>query len=609
MNTTTQLDNKAAVERRSFRMDPALLWSVIKSQAGTLAKAVLELVMNSIDAGGTKVLITLNTRQLVVEDDGRGFQSRKEIEDWFETFGTPHEAGDARWGKFRMGRGQAMAFTRNVWRSGAFQMRVDIRDLGLAYDLVDDLPLHKGCRVDGELYEALQPSDLIRTIDNLRALCKYTPVPVFVNGEQISLDPTKEKWTLEDDDAYYLLRDSTRNMQVYNLGVHCKDFWSGEMGIGGVVVSKQALNVNFARNDILVSECPVYKRIASQCRTFAKLNEKKKPAQNEAYRDMMMQRLLTGNFDSLKEYQDAVADEKVFTDYSGKHMSLMALMRASYKACGQLVWVVDHSTKADRVHQSMLAVVLSPKTYERAGKMGFDAVLNRLSGNLTQFDNKMRFEASVVGQLIHQLRHSIGDMDEIGRLLDNDHRMVPDKDLSKEERLTLGVLNQLQWYMARCMFQTDEREIKVFESEAVDGFTDGKSVIFVERKFLRIGGSAGHALKGFERIKALLVHEYTHEHDSSTGHGHPAEFYERFHEVMSNMAASFGFAYEATRAYLSARRKAGLKMRGGDLQTLDLVGVDEESSDAKVDASPATDLGATQVPLAREAEALQQELV
>lgn len=608
MNKPTQ-DKAPAAERRAFKMDPALLWSVIKSQAGTLAKAVLELVMNSIDAGGTKVLITLNARQLIVEDDGRGFQSRKEIEDWFETFGTPHKAGDALIGRFRMGRGQVMGFTRSVWRSGAFQMRVDIRDLGLAYDLVDDLPLHKGCRVEGDLYETLQPSDLIRTIDNLRAMCKYTPVPVFVNGEQISLDPTKEKWTLEDDDAFYLLRDSARSMAVYNLGVHTRDFWHGELGIGGVTVSKRALEVNFARNDILVSECPVYKRIATQCRAFAKLNEKKKPAQNEQYRDMVMQRLLTGNFDSLKEYQDAVADEKVFTDYSGKHMSLMAIRRATHHACGQLVWVDEHSTKADRVHQAKLAIVLSPKTYERAGKMGFHEVLNRLASNLKAFDSKIHFETSVVGQLIDDLRESIGQLDEVGKLIDNDHRMVPYKELSKEERLTLGVLNKMQWYMSRHMCQTVEREIKVCESESMEGFTDGRSVIFVERKFLKVGGSAGHALKAFERVKALLVHEYAHDSDSSTGHGHPAEFFERFHEVMIDTEASFGFAYEATRMYLAARRKAGLKMRGGDLHTIDMVGVDEESSDSKEDASPATEPGATKVPTAREEAAKQQELV
>ena len=33
-------------ERRAFRMDPALLWSVIESQAGSAEKALLEAIVN-----------------------------------------------------------------------------------------------------------------------------------------------------------------------------------------------------------------------------------------------------------------------------------------------------------------------------------------------------------------------------------------------------------------------------------------------------------------------------------------------------------------------------------------------------------------------------------
>lgn len=578
MSETTSKANGAVAERRAFRMDPALLWSVIKSQSGTLAKAVLELVMNSIDAGGTKVLITLTTQHLVVEDDGRGFQSRKEIEDWFETFGTPHTEGDARWGKFRMGRGQVMAFSRNLWRSGAFEMRVDIRDLGLEYDLVDSLEPHKGCRVNAELYELLAPSELLRTIDNLRALCKYTPVPVFVNGEQISINPAGEKWTVEDDDAYYLLRDSSRQMEVYNLGVHVRDYWRGELGIGGVVVSKRQLNVNFARNDILVSECPVYKRIAAVTRAFAKESEKKKPTQNEAYRQMMMQRLLTGSFDSLDEYRTAAMDEKVFTDYSGKHLSMFGLKRLMDQACGQLVCVDDHSFAADHVHQARLAVVMSPKTFDRAGKLRLDEVLKRIFNNLVSLDQTVTFRSTHLCSTMTALQESIVPLETVSKLLVGGYRVVEQKELTKEERVTLKVLNNMQRYVGFQMCNTQPRVIKVCESEELQGFTDGRSVIFVERKFLKVRGAPGHVLMDFERVKGLLVHEYCHSSDSSTGHGHPAEFFEDFHAVMTDVEASFGFAYEAARMYLSERRKAGLKLRAGDLHTVDLVGMDEESS-------------------------------
>jgi len=94
-----------SAERRQFKMHEALLYSVIQKQAGSLAKAGLEGTMNSVDAGATRVDITCDGTTVVIADDGRGFTSAREIEEFFETFGTPHAEGDAKFGFFRMGRG------------------------------------------------------------------------------------------------------------------------------------------------------------------------------------------------------------------------------------------------------------------------------------------------------------------------------------------------------------------------------------------------------------------------------------------------------------------------------------------------------------------------
>ena len=122
-------------EKREFKLHKDILWSIIQSQSGTLGKAVLELVMNSIDAGATSVDITLSGKNISVSDDGKGFTNRGEIEQFFETFGTPHTKGDATYGRFRMGRGQIMAFSKNDWQSGEFAMQVDIKNCGLNYNL------------------------------------------------------------------------------------------------------------------------------------------------------------------------------------------------------------------------------------------------------------------------------------------------------------------------------------------------------------------------------------------------------------------------------------------------------------------------------------------
>ena len=114
-------------ESRTFKMHDKLLLDVIKKQAGSIQKAVLEGVMNSIEAGASQVDVTVEPTQIRIIDDGRGFQSRQEIELFFETFGQPHtESENKRWAQFRMGRGQLFAFGRNEWRTGPYVMRVDI---------------------------------------------------------------------------------------------------------------------------------------------------------------------------------------------------------------------------------------------------------------------------------------------------------------------------------------------------------------------------------------------------------------------------------------------------------------------------------------------------
>ena len=160
-----------ASETRRFGMHQNLLYDVILRQAGTLQKAILEGVMNAIDAGATECAVTLDTHSFSLEDNGHGFQSRREIEDFFEMFGTPHQEGDATYGRFRMGRGQMMAFGRNTWRSRIFEMRVDIKGSGLDYELFehadDDFA---GTRIEVDLYDPIIPSDLERIKAELQEL-------------------------------------------------------------------------------------------------------------------------------------------------------------------------------------------------------------------------------------------------------------------------------------------------------------------------------------------------------------------------------------------------------------------------------------------------------
>lgn len=221
-------------ENRHFRMHPDLLKSVIKNQAGSFEKAVLELLMNSIDAGATKVNITLDRNTLAVKDDGRGFASREEIDLYFEQFGTPHEAGDARFGRFRIGRGQVFAFSKNQWRSSEFEMTVDIENAdALTYKLRTGLRPVRGCTITAELYKPLSPSEVISTGNALRHQCRFAPIPIFLNKERINVDVEKEQWTEITDEAYIKITSSARDMTIYNLGIFVRNEDASLYGTGG----------------------------------------------------------------------------------------------------------------------------------------------------------------------------------------------------------------------------------------------------------------------------------------------------------------------------------------------------------------------------------------
>ena len=91
-----------AEERRAFGVHPQILLTIMREQAGSLSKALAELVMNSVDAGARRIDITIGEATFIVADDGQGFTSREQLENFFEIFGTPHNEDDAysRYGRF-----------------------------------------------------------------------------------------------------------------------------------------------------------------------------------------------------------------------------------------------------------------------------------------------------------------------------------------------------------------------------------------------------------------------------------------------------------------------------------------------------------------------------
>lgn len=370
MNTSL---TKTKPERREFRMDPALLWSVIERQAGSAEKALLEAVMNAVDAGATQCDIILTESGYTVHDNGGGFKSREDIEMFFETFGTPHKDGDAVYGTYRMGRGQLFAFSKTRWETGSFIMDVDIKNNGLEYDLHTDAPHKAGCAIHGTWYEPIPSADVIKIDFELRKLAHWIQIPVFVNKKQISKNPANEEWTYETDDAYIRLK-SSGGLAVYNLGALVKVFSEREYGTGGIIVTKKQLKVNFARNDILTNHCNVWKRIRVQLDKDIGLLAKKRKTLAPYEMQALANRFAKGEI----PYED-IRKINLLDDVSGKSRSLNELSGAK-----KLCIVPDRRgwTRGERVMNQKLAFVLRSSAVHQFGVDTAEEFLDLLNTRL-----------------------------------------------------------------------------------------------------------------------------------------------------------------------------------------------------------------------------------
>jgi hypothetical protein len=529
---------KTKPETRAFKIHPQLLFDVIQRQAGTLTKALCEGVMNSIDAGATKVEVELYANAAHIRDDGKGFPTRESIELFFETFGQPHTAGDAVYGTFRMGRGQMFSFGVNEWRSGRFEMKVDIKGRGLDYDLTETRDAQAGCEIGIDLYRPLTLLEVRSVCDDLRRMVRYVGVPVLLNGEQINKIAASDKWDFEDEYAYY--RFSQGRLSIYNLGVFVNDNRAYNLGVGGTVVAKQQLRLNFARNDVL-NDCKVWQKIAKVLRSKADTNIRaKKGALSAEERALLAQRLRSGDLSSAERDHAAV-----FQDASGRWLTI-AMLRTALMNCNRTLSVGPKAPRAEKVQRAKLAVVLN------------EALLD-------EFFRVDSLEALVAKVIQPNARYWLPDV-QIKPLTsfvtDDSERfeIIAPQDYTPAEAVILEVCNGLSApAFAR------RRRIVLGEATHADGWTDGSSYIAIARSFLK--GREIASPGTWSAIALLLCHEYSHGDGSNVTHVHSPEFYEQYHD--GGLRAVPQWIMESVIAVREAVVKTAEKVNKASLRWLD----------------------------------------
>lgn len=501
-------------EKRAFRIHPDIIYSVIEKQSGTIGKALLELAMNAADAGSDSINFEISSRGFKAVDKGRGFQGKEEIENWFETFGTPHQEGDATYGRFRMGRGQIMSFAATTWTTGIFRMHVDIKGRGLNYDLVIGLDPVAGCTIEGIWYRPLAPRDVKAAIKELREMVAFTAINVFINGELASKKPEGEQWDKVTDDAYIRF-ESQGGLRVYNLGVLVRSYPGYMFGRCGVVCSRKPLGVNFARNEILVSECKVWSSIRAVIAESVRDKARKTTRLDADARRNLMDGLVTGAVEPAD-----IENARLIEAMDGRKLCLTDL------ADKKVVVVNAGDSRGQFIANTRKDVIVISEEFIRECGMP----------DRETFQDVVR---TVVARIDPEKASQVAIEDAAPTLaaVSLAKRALVDECLAPDEVRFLQFLKEINDEVVtavarRSGYAPARRRIHGGESDSSDGWTDGATYIYINRSFLQRPLDLGSAMAAV----LLLVHEYLHDSSDEVCHSglaHDFEFYRAFHDVVS----------------------------------------------------------------------------
>ncbi|HEP8970159.1 TPA: ATP-binding protein [Pseudomonas aeruginosa] len=551
-------------EQRRFNVHPGIIRHLIKEQAGTLVKAVAELVMNSVDAGATRIDLEFRLDgTFTVKDNGRGFRDRSEIENFFETFGTPHEEGDATYGRFRIGRGQIMGYASTTWRSGKFQMDVNLLDDGaeFGYTLTEMDEAQPGCQIDGvikdeEILEEARYTGLIQYDDSfifhndIFNVVKYVALPVFFNGKQINNDPRMCEWDFEDEFGYYSFH-KIFGLSIYNQGVFVSSVARKMFSIGGVFVSKQPIKLNMARNAVLSHECKVMKHLARIGRKeyLASIDRAERMTDEEI--GAVINRIATC-WEGIEQHEkDILSNVRFLPAMGGQKVSPIEFLHASQYSLYDGV----SSAAAERAVAEGKISLLLPKTFHlaeltpsRDGALQFLTVLLK-----------------VFGGHVEKKKRDFIDFSKIIEAYSGVFEEVQDSELSPRSLAALRAVRRVRYDLkSMANDRTGKmRRLVAGRSDCADAWTNGFDYIAFDVRVLEKTYALPNS-GGIERLINLALHEFCHQAESSEdSHEHTLHFYKLYHDA--TISPRYGEIVRIChRRYMSLLVKAGEKVSGED---------------------------------------------
>lgn len=533
-----------------FKVHSQIIVQLIKRQAGTLPKALLELYQNSVDAGATSTVLELTQDGFVFQDNGKGFLSEQEIHDLFGCVGWPHEEGSRVYGEFGLGRLQILNFASTDWMTNGMQMSVDINTKGMSYEVLHGTNEIKGLRIEGKFFKRLELRDVVNATQEFKTSVKYSPVPVTLNGERIDTDCSKVKWTFETEDAYILISNTRRDISVYNQGVFVRDYSAHTFGgSGGVVVTKLGVRLvlNTARNDIITQDCKAWARIKPFLMDQAKKERKKAVSFKE---DNI--RFMRHEFDSGEDFEPF---------YTGRYIKDIQGRTHSFKSIESKGWRNTKVALGETQNRSLVTAHEAGQIFvfdkNSIGNLGCENIgefAELVAKVLDRFENRsyVQFSRATL----------VDNTQEIERQFRSKFKLISQEDQTKEEQLFLACLEKCSKSIHYAVLrQTGDyicgpRGLIIGESAGMSAWTNGRNYIALDRKYLREQFREG--LTGVIRVCSVIAHEYCHPDcsDDPDVHTHGLDFYERFHNVILSEQYAGMLSYVAVKAYTDMVKQA-----------------------------------------------------
>lgn len=536
-------------EKRTLKMHPKLLLDVIGRQAGSLDKAMLEGGMNAIEAinaleksGGKckdkKVYMTYerigNNTTITIKDMGKGITTKTEIEEFFETFGTPHDENEHKiYAQFRMGRGQMFNFGKNVWRTGTFELTVDVLRNGLEWELKENLPYVDGCHITIELYDKYINSWPAHTEncfkDAIKKQMEFISVPLIFNGEQINTPPEDCNWDFEDEFAYYLFNIGDK-LSVYNLGVFVQDRWQ----TNGIVVSKRQLKLNFPRNEVM-ADCAIFHHIQGVVKkNIIKKSKKKHIALSKNER----RAILTDVRNGFQEYSDA-RTIRILQTAQDKYISFSMFLKNSQP------WTISEigNRQADNCIQQGSHTVFAREMLEALNYSGEDKNFFNWLMNTTIESNRhnedaygREFDCYRLAEDVKKWEHKNKFYEPFSEAIKGNRDkclILATNKLTKIEKRVLSVLTDFSCWNGRVL--------RIGVSDWAAAWTDGVMFINLDRNYLK---SLDLNWDGdIAAFFSLMSHELAHDNDTSKTDIHAEDFYEKYHSITSRRGRQNPFCH------------------------------------------------------------------